>query len=63
MRDEDAIVAASGPFVAEVGDLNFDKLHTRWQATLFLKSGGKNLAPIKLSGQYDEMTQIDVVIR
>ena len=60
-REDDVIAQDTRPIAAQVDDLNLDKDHNQWQATLLLSAGGKNLAPIKLSGSYEEMTQVPVL--
>lgn len=62
-RDEDQVATASSTISAEVDNLKFDKDHNYWKATLLLKSGGRNLAPISVSGTYDVMASIPVLKR
>lgn len=60
-HEEDAFVQSSGIIQAETDKLEVDKEHSRWQALLLLKENDRNLAPIRLSGHYDEMTSIPVL--
>jgi flagella basal body P-ring formation protein FlgA len=62
-RDEDIIAQGSGPVTGDADGISIDKAHNRWEATLLLKAGGRNLAPIKLSGRYDEMASVPVLKR
>lgn len=63
VHDEDTIASAGNSVTAEVDNLNIDKEHSRWKAVLLLKSDGKNLSPLALSGTYDEITSIPVLKR
>jgi flagella basal body P-ring formation protein FlgA len=60
-RDDDVIASDSRPIAAQVDNLTVDKEHNQWQATLLLTAGGKNLAPVKLAGSYEEITQVPVL--
>ncbi len=62
-REEDVIASAVAPLVASTDNFEFDKPHNRWKTTLLLQADGRNLAPIKLSGHYDEMTPVPVLKR
>ena len=62
-RDEDVLAQSAGGISAEADSLEADKAHNHWQALLLLKADGRNLAPIKLSGHYDEMAQIPILRR
>lgn len=62
VREEDAFTSqTSAAITADVSDLHLDKAHTRWDATLLMSAGGQNLAPVKLSGRYDEMARIPML--
>jgi len=61
MRDQDTLMSANEPITGDIGALDIDKAHSHWEATLLLKAGAKNLAPVKLAGRYDEMTQLPVL--
>jgi flagellar basal body P-ring formation protein FlgA len=61
VRDEDVIASAGSAITVETDGVDIDAAHGRWQAVLLLKSDGKNLAPIRLSGHFDEMTRIPVL--
>jgi flagella basal body P-ring formation protein FlgA len=61
--DETIIATASGPISADVDNVDIDKQHSRWSAELLLSANGKNLAPVKLSGRYDTMTQLPMLKR
>jgi len=60
-HDEDVIASGTGIIAAETDGLQVDKAHSQWQAVLLLKADGKNLAPVKLSGRFEEMTRIPVL--
>jgi len=62
-HDDDVIVTAPQAIEGSVDELNIDKAHNHWQATLLLTSNGHNLAPVKLSGNYDEIAHIPVLKR
>ena len=62
-REDDVIVSDSGLVSAEADNLEIDKAHNHWQAILLLKSNGRNLAPMKLSGRYDEMMSVPILKR
>ncbi len=63
MQDEDALAVAAKPIHADIDGLDLDKAHNRWQAVLIIEADGKNLAPVKLSGRYDEMAQVPMLKR
>lgn len=59
VRDEDLITEGNGALItASVDSLTFDRARSRWEATLLMLSAGKNLAPVKISGRYDEMAHV-----
>lgn len=59
IREDDLLVpSAQAVVTAQVDSLHWDKARRSWDATLLLTSGGQNLAPIKLSGRYDEMVRV-----
>lgn len=62
-RAEDQVAAASAPISVDVDNLNVDKAHSSWKATLLFKAGGRNLAPVNLSGTYDEVVDVPVLKR
>jgi flagella basal body P-ring formation protein FlgA len=62
-RGDDVITSAAGIVSAETDGLEIDKAHSRWQAILLLRADGKNLAPIRLSGRYDEMMAVPILKR
>jgi len=63
LHDENTLATASDTISAEVDNLNVDKEHKSWQATLFFKAAGKNLSPVNVSGTYDEMARIPILKR
>jgi flagella basal body P-ring formation protein FlgA len=63
MQDNDTVATAGAPINAEVDNLQLDKAHSRWQATLLLKANDRNIAPVNLSGHYEETAQIPVLKR
>jgi flagella basal body P-ring formation protein FlgA len=62
-REGDIITDASQPLNVVVDNLSFDRAHSSWKATLMPKAEGKNLAPVNLSGSYEEMKQVPVLKR
>lgn len=62
-REEDIIASVPGNITADAGSLEIDKAHNHWQATLLLKTDGRNMAPVKLSGHYDEMVAVPILKR
>ena len=59
VREGDIIAEAQGANVtASVDDVHFDRARNRWDATLYMKADGKNLAPAKITGRYDEMARV-----
>ena len=63
VREEEILTSVPGMITADANDVLIDKPHNRWQATLLLKENGRNMAPLKLSGHYDELMQIPVLRR
>lgn len=63
LREEDVLQTAQTPLAANAEDLEIDRAHSQWKATLMLTEGGRSLAPIKLSGHYDEMAAVPVLKR
>jgi flagella basal body P-ring formation protein FlgA len=62
-RAEDQVASASSSLSVDVDKLNIDKAHNSWKATLLFTAGGRNLAPINLSGTYDEIATVPVLKR
>lgn len=59
VREEDQFTNGTATMVtAEVDNLHIDKARSRWDATLLMSASGQNLAPVKLSGRYDEMMHV-----
>ena len=63
VRDEEQLATASGAISAEVDKLNIDKEHKNWKATLLFKADGRNLAPMNVSGNYEELASVPVLKR
>jgi flagella basal body P-ring formation protein FlgA len=58
VREDDQIASAPSLIIATTEGLHIDKAHSRWDTTLIMVSDGKNLAPVKLSGHWDEMMHV-----
>lgn len=61
-RPEGTLVSHSSPVTATVGELAFDESTHSWNATLYFEAEERPLAPLKLSGRYDELLQIPVLV-
>lgn len=59
VQEKDALAPSTSAHVrADVDDLHMDKAHSRWDATLLLTADGRSLAPVRLTGRYDEMVRV-----
>ena len=63
LNETQEITNSSDIINAEIDNLNFDKNQKTWQANLLLKEGDRNLAPIIISGRYEELSEIPVLKR
>lgn len=60
-REDAAIVSYREPVTMQIADLKADKSSHNWQATAYFSASGKTLAPVKLSGRYEEIVHIPVL--
>ncbi|MEI7669004.1 MAG: flagellar basal body P-ring formation chaperone FlgA [Pseudomonadota bacterium] len=63
LRDEDVIANSTSEITAGTDALEIDKSSKRFTVNLFLKENGRNLAPIKLSGSFDELVEFPILKR
>ena len=63
LHEEDVIASTTGTISGDAENMDLDKAHGQWRAILQLKENGRNLAPIRISGRYDEMVQLPVLKR
>lgn len=63
VRDQDIIAQGAGAIGGSADGVTVDKARSRWEATLLLQENGRNLAPIRLSGRYDEVASVPVLKR
>jgi flagella basal body P-ring formation protein FlgA len=62
-RDADSVVSFREPLTMEAAPLTFNASLKTWQATLYFSAGTKTLAPMKLSGRYDEMVDVPMLLK
>jgi flagellar basal body P-ring formation protein FlgA len=63
IRPEDVVAGNEQNLTGELDALEIDKKSGRFTALLITKDNGRNLAPFKISGNYDEMMEVPMLKR
>lgn len=62
-RADSAIASYREPLTMQIDQLTFDKNFLTWQAVAYFSAGSKPLAPVKLSGRYEEVVEVPILKR
>lgn len=63
VRESDVLATAAAPIRVDASDVEADIFRGQWNGVIQLSSGGKNLAPIRVSGRFEVMEQVPVLKR
>lgn len=60
-RPEEIAVSYREPLEMEIDQLSYDAKSRTWQAMLYYSAGARTLAPVKISGRYEEIAAIPIL--